>query len=78
MPSQDYIAGCITPFALSPEVTDTIPQATLGGMISCDYDLIQKRFEDSYNAQRAAAGESTDSGESTDAEEGAEDADPTE
>jgi hypothetical protein len=47
-------------------------------MISCDYDLIQKRFEDSYNAQRAAAGESTDSGESTDAEEGAEDADPTE
>jgi len=78
MPSQDYIAGCIAPFALSPEVTDTIPQATLGGMISCDYDLIQKRFEDSYNAQRAAAGESTDSGESTDAEDGAEDADPTE
>ena len=45
MPSQDYIAGCIAPFALSDEVTATIPQETLGAMINCDYDAIQARFE---------------------------------
>ena len=74
MPSQDYIAGCIAPFALSDEVTDTIPQETLGAMIGCDYDAIAKRFEDSYNAQRAAALE----GESADADAEDTDTDPIE
>ena len=74
MPSQDYIAGCIAPFALSDEVTDTIPQETLGAMIGCDYDAIAKRFEDSYNAQRAAALE----GDSADADADADDTDPIE
>ena len=74
MPSQDYIAGCIAPFALSDEVTDIIPQETLGAMIGCDYDAIAKRFEDSYNAQRAAALE----GESADADADGTDTDPIE
>ena len=74
MPSQGYIAGCIAPFALSDEVTDTIPQETLGAMIGCDYDAIAKRFEDSYNAQRAAALE----GESADADAEDTDTDPIE
>ena len=68
------IAGCIAPFALSDEVTDTIPQETLGAMIGCYYDAIAKRFEDSYNAQRAAALE----GDSADADADADDTDPIE
>ena len=33
-PSQEYIASCVAPFALSPEVTETVPQETLGAMIN--------------------------------------------
>ena len=43
-------------------------------MIGCDYDAIAKRFEDSYNAQRAAALQ----GESADADADAEGTDPIE
>jgi hypothetical protein len=48
------VTGCIAPFALSPEVTNTIPQETLGGMITCDFDAITTRFEAFYAASAQA------------------------
>eukprot|EP00740_Mantoniella_antarctica_P016744 CAMPEP_0181381354 /NCGR_PEP_ID=MMETSP1106-20121128/20076_1 /TAXON_ID=81844 /ORGANISM="Mantoniella antarctica, Strain SL-175" /LENGTH=162 /DNA_ID=CAMNT_0023500531 /DNA_START=37 /DNA_END=525 /DNA_ORIENTATION=- len=60
VPSQDFFIGCIAPFALSPEVTNTIPQETLGGMITCDFDAITTRFEAFYaaSAQNGSSGPS--------------------
>jgi len=57
LPSQDYITGCIAPFALSPEVTEVIHQDTLGGMISCDFDVIMARFENFFEPGAAAPGQ---------------------
>ena len=47
-PSQEYIASCVAPFALSPEVTETVPQETLGAMINCDFDAVAAKFEDEF------------------------------
>ena len=44
-PPPEYVADCVAPFALSEEVTSTIPQETLGAMIACDFELVTARFE---------------------------------
>lgn len=49
--ARSLAAGCIAPFALSDEVTNTIPQETLGAMITCDFDAITARFEEFYQAR---------------------------
>lgn len=54
-PSQEYIASCVAPFALSPEVTETVPQETLGAMINCDFDAVQAKFEEEFAPEPSAA-----------------------
>lgn len=54
-PSQEYIASCVAPFALSPEVTETVPQETLGAMINCDFDAVAAKFEEEFAPEPSAA-----------------------
>lgn len=58
VPTQEYITGCVAPFALSTEVTSTIPQETLGAMITCDYDDIAARIEANYEDLFGVTGDS--------------------
>ena len=53
-PPPEYVADCVAPFALSEEVTNVIPQETLGAMIGCDFDAVTKQFETAFNLENAA------------------------
>ena len=54
-PPAEYVADCVAPFALSEEVTSTIPQETLGAMIACDFDAVTARFERDFAPAPATA-----------------------
>ena len=54
-PPAEYVADCVAPFALSEEVTSTIPQETLGAMIACDFDAVTARFERDFAPGGATA-----------------------
>ena len=54
-PPPEYVADCVAPFALSEEVTSTIPQETLGAMIACDFELVTARFERDFAPGGATA-----------------------
>ena len=51
----EYVADCVAPFALSEEVTSTIPQETLGAMIACDFEAVTARFERDFAPAPATA-----------------------
>jgi hypothetical protein len=54
-PPAEYVADCVAPFALSEEVTSTIPQETLGAMIACDFEAVTARFERDFAPAPATA-----------------------
>ena len=54
-PPAEYVADCVAPFALSEEVTSTIPQETLGAMIACDFEAVTARFERDFAPAPAPA-----------------------
>jgi hypothetical protein len=54
-PPPEYVADCVAPFALSEEVTSTIPQETLGAMIACDFEAVTARFERDFAPAPATA-----------------------
>ena len=56
-PSEEYVTGCIAPFALSPEVTDTIPTDTLGTLITCDFTEVTDAFRSKWERDVAKAAE---------------------
>jgi hypothetical protein len=44
------VAGCVAPYALDPEVTDTVPGDTLGAMIACNFTELTAVFDQFYQA----------------------------